>query len=83
LANLPSLPRVAPPAELSANGRAAFEEYLRAPPHKAFAVSSRGNFGYRSGRRTEENARDAALAACASGGAGDCRLRMVGDVPVK
>src|SRR5213080_1587284 len=52
----PTPPALAPPPRLSEKGRAAFEEYLAAGPHKAFAVSPRGAFGYFSGMRSAAEA---------------------------
>jgi dienelactone hydrolase len=74
----PAPPDIPPPPRLSANGRKAFAEFLISAPHKAFAVSSTGAFGWRTGRRTIEAARAAALAACAPK-ATDCRVMVVDD----
>ena len=75
---LPPLPAIKPPANLSASGRAGFDRYRAAAPHKAFAVSSNGSWGWRSGRRTARDAQDAALKACADH-AGDCRIVAIDD----
>jgi len=72
----PARPAIKPPDNLSASGRAGFEQYLAAPPHKAFAVSPKGSWGWRSGRRSVQDARDAALEACGKH-AGDCRIVAV------
>jgi dienelactone hydrolase len=56
---------LSPPPWLRAKGRSAFEAYLAASPHKAFAASPTGSFGYRSGQRSGAAAQDAALAGCA------------------
>jgi dienelactone hydrolase len=60
----PDPPALSPPPHLGEKGRAAFADYLAAIPHKVFVVSPNGAFGYRSGRRTVLEARDAALAGC-------------------
>jgi dienelactone hydrolase len=75
---LPPLPAIEPPPNLSASGRTGFERYRAAPPHKAFAVSSKGAWAWRSGRRTVRDASEAALEACRER-ANDCRLVAVDD----
>ena len=77
----PVPPAIPPPAGLSANGRKAFADFLISAPHKAFAMSSTGAFGWRSGRRTIEAARAAALAASAPN-ATDCRVIVIDDTAV-
>jgi dienelactone hydrolase len=74
---LPTPPHIPPPRQLSATGRVAFTEFLLAAPHKAFAVSATGAYGWVSGRRTAEAAKAAALANCPAGK--DCRLAVVDD----
>jgi dienelactone hydrolase len=69
---------LATPPGLSQNGRDGFAAYLRDRPHKAFAMSGKGAFGWRSGQRSADEARQAALAACASY-APDCALVAVDD----
>ena len=64
------------PPHLRDQGRAGFADYLSASPHRAFAVSPRGGFAYRSGRRSAREAAEAALAACAEY-APDCALYAV------
>lgn len=73
-----SLPDLPPPEQLSAKNRENFSSYLKANPHKAFAVSPSGAFGWRTGRRTAEEAREAALAACSEHGNG-CMIYAVDD----
>lgn len=54
-----------PPAQLKDAARAEFERYLASTmPHKAFAVSPKGGYGWRSGRSTIEEAERDAMAAC-------------------
>jgi dienelactone hydrolase len=78
LAAVPAPPALARPPQLGENGRAGFSDYLTASPHKAFAVSPRGAFAYRGGRRSARAAADDALAACANF-ASDCALYAVDD----
>ncbi len=80
---LPPLPRPAldPPAVLSANGRNAFDSYLVSPPHKAFAISRHGHFGWQSGVRTIEAAKAGALQYCRDGG-NVCDVMFVDDAAV-
>jgi dienelactone hydrolase len=69
---------LAPPPGLSQKGREGFANYLTGGPHKAFAMSPKGAFGWRSGLRSAAEARQAALTACA-GYAPDCALVAVDD----
>jgi pimeloyl-ACP methyl ester carboxylesterase len=73
---LPPPPHVEPPRSLSGKGRQDFQQFLLAPPHRAFAVSPSGRYGWRSGRPTAEEARSAALSSCART---DCRVFMLDD----
>ena len=52
------------PSELKPKGRDAFETYLAAAGHKAFAVARDGSFGWRSGRADPSTAGEEAVAAC-------------------
>ena len=72
----PAVPALAAPRRLSEKGRNAFADYLAAGPHKAFAVSTRGSFGYWSGLRSVDDARRRALAGCAKTGT-DCVIYAV------
>jgi dienelactone hydrolase len=67
-----------PPPKLGAKGVAGFQDFLAAAPHKAFATSPRGAFAWRSRLRSADEARAAALQACAGYGA-DCTLYAVDD----
>ena len=60
----PLAPDLPPPPQLKDTGRANFADYLAAGPHKAFAASPTGAFGYRSGMRSTAEATSAALAGC-------------------
>jgi dienelactone hydrolase len=73
-----SAPSLIPPPQLGENGRSNFASYLASGPHKAFAVSPRGAFAHRAGRRSEQEARDDALAACAKY-AKDCAIYAIDD----
>jgi dienelactone hydrolase len=75
----PTPPALSPPPRLSESGRAAFADYLAMiGPHKAFAVSPRGAYGFRGGTRSPSKAQSEALAACARH-APDCSLYAVED----
>jgi hypothetical protein len=63
---------------LGEKGRSAFEAYLAAGLHKAFAASSTGAFSSRTGQRSAAAARDAVLAGCAKFAA-DCAVYAVDD----
>ncbi|MET4040268.1 alpha/beta hydrolase [Bradyrhizobium sp. RT6a] len=54
-----------PPGQLSEAARAEFARYLTSTmPHKAFAVSPNGGYGWRSGRATADDAQRDSLGAC-------------------
>ncbi|MGY8708849.1 alpha/beta hydrolase [Bradyrhizobium sp. 18BD] len=54
-----------PPSQLNEAARAEFARYLASTmPHKAFAVSPNGGYGWRSGRTTTDDAQRDSLAAC-------------------
>lgn len=74
----PALPALAAPGQLSASGSKSFQDYLASPPHKAFAVSRDGGFGWRSGQRTPQVARTGALQACQQYGK-SCDVKFVDD----
>ena len=57
-------PAVPVPAALGPNGRAAFAQYLLMPPHKAFALSPAGRFGYADGAISDASATARALSVC-------------------
>ena len=61
---LPEPPDVSPPAQLKVGGREEFRSFLTLPPHKAFAVSTEGHFGYAFGRRSEKDAQRLAMEHC-------------------
>lgn len=78
VAAAPEPPSLAPPPQLREKGRAGFADYLTASPHRAFAVSPKGAFSYRSGRRSTREAEEAALTACAEYGP-DCAVYAIDD----
>lgn len=54
-----------PPSQFNDAAKAEFARYLASTmPHKAFAVSSNGGYGWRSGRNTVDDAQRDSLAAC-------------------
>jgi dienelactone hydrolase len=54
-----------PPSHFNDAAKAEFARYLASTsPHKAFAVSPKGGYGWRSGRNTVEDAERDSLAAC-------------------
>ncbi len=70
----------APPApSLDARGRQAFADYLASGSNKAFAVGPGTRFGWATGRRTAEQARADALAACVGSGSAKCAIVNVND----
>jgi dienelactone hydrolase len=74
---LPAPAELPAPPRLSEQGRTAFANFLKAAPHKAFAVSPKGAFGFRSGlRATEANAQ--ALEGC-NKHAQDCAIYAIDD----
>jgi dienelactone hydrolase len=75
VANIP------PPPQLAENGRKGFADFLAAAPHRAFAVSPKGAFGWRSGRRNVEVAKQEALERCHKFG-NDCRVYAVDEQAV-
>jgi dienelactone hydrolase len=79
---LPPPPDIAPPDQLSTGGRRSFDDFLRSPPHRAFAVSSNGAYGWNSGRRTAEEATKRAIESC-SKHANDCVIVVVDDNAVR
>jgi hypothetical protein len=74
---LPAIPALSPP-RLGEKGRTAFADYLASGPHKAFAVSPRGAFGYNAGKRSASAAVNSALTVCGKYGP-DCVLYAIDD----
>jgi dienelactone hydrolase len=73
-----SEPDMPAPHQLSNASKDEFTQYLGKGPHKAFAISSKGAFGWRSGQQSAAEAQEAALAACAKW-ATDCSVYAVDD----
>jgi len=71
-------PAIAAPAALSPEGRKAFDVYLISAPHKAFALSADGSYGWRTGQRTIEAAKAGALGYCQQSGR-HCEVIFVDD----
>jgi dienelactone hydrolase len=77
----PPRPPLAAPKVLSADGGNAFETYLISAPHRAFAVSPDGYYGWRTGQRTSEAASAGAMQLC-GGSARHCSVVFVDETPV-
>jgi dienelactone hydrolase len=75
---LPPRANIAPPKQLNEAARKSFERFLDSPPHRAFAVSPKGHYGWRAGRRTIEDARKSAIERCAEHDEG-CAIFVVDD----
>jgi dienelactone hydrolase len=74
-------PAITAPKVLGANGQKAFATFLIDAPHKAFALSADGFFGWQSGMRTVEAARADALRFCQQN-AKNCTVAFVDDAAV-
>jgi dienelactone hydrolase len=74
-------PDVASPSHLGRDGHRQFEIYLLSAPHKAFAISRSGAFGFSYGQRTTASAEGKALANCNKFTSGDisCTIAMIDD----
>jgi len=71
-------PAIAAPKNLGTNGQTAFATFLVEAPHKAFALSPDGHFGWQSAARTVDAARAGALKFCQQN-SGNCRVMFVDD----
>jgi dienelactone hydrolase len=78
----PPLPQIAAPAGLRKSGQDAFRSYLASAPHKAFAMSAGGAFGWRTARRSDEEAVAGALALCPAQTRSVCHVVMINDQAV-
>jgi dienelactone hydrolase len=78
-----TLPNVAAPSGLSSRGRDAFRSYLESGPNKAFAVSGDAHFGWATGRRTTDQARNDALGFCTASAPAGCRIVNVNNDPAE
>jgi dienelactone hydrolase len=74
-------PEVDSPAHLGRDGRKQFEAYLLNAPHKAFAASRSGAFGFSYGQRTIAAAGAKAIANCNKFTSGDipCEIAVIDD----
>jgi dienelactone hydrolase len=71
------VPDIQPPRQLNAKGREAFNSYLRAAPHKAFAVSPGGGYAWVSTRPTAERAQEDAMDNCRKSAKAACTVFIV------
>ena len=69
----------AAPEGLSRRGEQAYQDFLAARNHKAFAMNDDGSYGWRSGRNSADRAAQEALDACESHTDTACHLVMVDD----
>lgn len=78
-------PDVASPSRLGRDGHRQFETYLLSAPHKAFAISRSGAFGFSYGQRTIAAAEGKALANCNKFTSGDfpCTVEVIDDEKVQ
>jgi dienelactone hydrolase len=78
-------PDVATPSHLGSDGHKQFETYLLSAPHKAFATSRSGAFGFSYGQRTTAAAEGKALANCNKFTSGDtpCTVAVIDDEKAK
>ncbi|HEX3505391.1 MAG TPA: CocE/NonD family hydrolase [Xanthobacteraceae bacterium] len=74
-------PAIAAPSALGSNGQKAFATFVIEAPHKAFAASPDGYFGWQSGMRTVDAARASALKFCQQN-AKNCHVMFVDDAAV-
>ncbi len=74
-------PATAPPSRLGAEGRRQFAGYLLSAPHKAFATSQTGAFGFSYGWRSIADAKARALENCSRYTSGDipCTIAAIDD----
>jgi hypothetical protein len=77
------IPDVPAPSPLSSRGRETFKTYLESAPNKAFAISGDGHFGWATGRRSAEEARQDALGFCTSAAASGCKIVNVNNKPAE
>ena len=70
------------PPGLSSKGQKAFQDYLAARAHKAFALGADGSYGWRSGRTDGDEAVEQATAACERHAEQGCRVVSVDGHPV-
>jgi len=71
------------PRGLSAQGKEAFTKYLDGSQHKAFVMSSDGHFGWRTGRKTVDEAVEGATDFCRKAAPKPCFAVMTDEDPVE
>jgi dienelactone hydrolase len=76
-----STPDIAAPSGLNAGGREGFKTYLESGPNKAFAVGRDSHFGWATGRRSIDQARQDALGLCVA--SAKCRIVNVNNKPMR
>jgi dienelactone hydrolase len=76
---LPETPHFNAPDNLSEKGKNDFTNYLKGAPHKAFAVSPRGAYGWRTGQRSTADAEEEAVSNCKQHTSEDCDVIAVDD----
>jgi dienelactone hydrolase len=74
---LPAAPDLKTPTNLSVQGQHDFENYMKGAPHKAFAVSSKGAYGWRTGQRTIDEAKNQAMTNCKKYTSEKCQIIAV------
>lgn len=74
-----ALPALKAPPQLAANGKATFEQYLHSAPHKAFAITADGHFGWATGKRTADEAKATAVKFCQGADGRNCRIVLIDD----
>jgi len=80
---LPDNSNLVAPKILSLNGKQDFEKYVQAAPHKAFALSSDGAYGWRTGERSVEEAKLQAINYCQKYTQELCKIIAVDDEMIK
>lgn len=71
--------KLIPPSALCNPHKKIFTTYLNSPPHKAFAVSADGAFGWSAGKNTLDEAKKAALASCQKYSDHPCKIYAIDD----
>ncbi len=64
---------------LDKDGTSAYEKYKKGNLHKAFAISPKGSFGWRTGRNTADEAKKDALEYCNREKLAGCKIYSVDD----
>jgi dienelactone hydrolase len=80
---LPDVSNLKTPSNLSQHGKTDFANYVKSAPHKAFAISPTGAYGWRTGQRSIEDAKQDAIAYCKKHTHDDCNVIAVDDEMIK